>query len=283
MQISNLLRQATQALTENSDSARLDAELLLAHCLNKPRSYLFTWPEAEPDRTQLHCFERLLQQRLSGQPVAYLLGYREFWNLKLTVTKDTLIPRPETELLVETALEFLSGKTGSHILELGTGSGAIALVLAKELPSAQITACDISIAALAVAQNNAEQYQLNNINFLQSDWFSNIPTHQPFDLIVSNPPYIEADDPHLKHGDVRFEPLSALASGEDGLDDIRHLIARSANFLKEDGILMFEHGYDQGGKTTALMQTAGYKGARCIKDLAGHDRITLGHAPLLRS
>ena len=282
MQISNLLRQATQALTENSDSARLDAELLLAHCLNKSRSYLFTWPEIEPENAQLNCFERLLQQRLSGQPVAYLLGYREFWGLKLTVTKDTLIPRPETELLVETALEFLSSKTDSRILELGTGSGAIALALAKELPSAQITACDISIAALAVAENNAKQYQLNNINFLQSDWFSNIPTHQQFDLIVSNPPYIEADDPHLKRGDVRFEPLGALASGEDGLDDIRHLVTHSASFLKQDGILMFEHGYDQGKRTTILMQTAGYEGARCLKDLAGHDRITLGHAPLLK-
>lgn len=280
MQINDLLRQATRQLAESSDSARLDAELLLAHCLNKPRSYLFTWPEAEPDNTQTECFAGLLQQRLAGQPVAYLLGYREFRDLKLIVTGDTLIPRPETELLVETGLEALSGKTNSRILELGTGSGAIALSLAKELPSAQITACDISTAALAVAQNNAGQCQLNRIEFLQSDWFSNIPPGRSFDLIISNPPYIAADDPHLSLGDVRFEPAGALASGKDGLDDIRHLITHSGRFLKQDGMLMFEHGYDQGERTTTLMQTAGYRNVRCLKDLAGHDRITLGHAPL---
>lgn len=262
-----------------SDSARLDAELLLAHCLNKPRSYLFTWPEAEPDNTQLNCFEQLLQQRQSGQPIAYLLGYREFWDLKLYVTNDTLIPRPETELLVETALAFLSGRENSHILELGTGSGAIALALAKELPDAQITATDISKAALEVAQSNAGHYQLENITFLQSNWFSTIATNLKFDLIISNPPYIASDDPHLNLGDVRFEPVGALASGTDGLDDIRHLITHSAHFLKRDGALMFEHGYDQGKETTGLMKKAGYKDTGCIKDLAGHDRITLGHAP----
>ncbi|PID34466.1 MAG: protein-(glutamine-N5) methyltransferase, release factor-specific [Thiotrichales bacterium] len=281
MQIRDLLHRATQQLAESSDSARLDAELLLAHCLNKPRSYLFTWPEAEPDSAQLNCFDNLVQQRITGQPVAYLLGYREFRDLKLNVTRDTLIPRPETELLVETALEFLSGNTDSRILELGTGSGAIALALAKELPAAHITACDISTAALAVAQDNAGQYQLNNINFLQSDWFSNIPTNQPFDLIISNPPYIADNDPHLNQGDVRFEPAGALVSGHDGLNDIKQLINQSVNYFKQDGILMFEHGYDQGEKTTALMRAAGYKDTRCIKDLAGHDRITLGQCPLL--
>nr|CAA6828969.1 MAG: Protein-N(5)-glutamine methyltransferase PrmC, methylates polypeptide chain release factors RF1 and RF2 [uncultured Thiotrichaceae bacterium] len=280
MQINDLLRQATQQLSGSTDSARLDAELLLAHCLNKPRSYLFTWPEVEPDETQLRCFESLLAQRKSGQPIAYLLGYREFRDLKLKVTADTLIPRPETELLVETALELLTETPCPQILELGTGSGAIAIALAKEIPSARIISCDISSAALRVAQSNAGQYQLSNIRFLQSDWFSNIPTDKPFDLVISNPPYIEDNDPHLKQGDVRFEPVGALASGQDGLDDIRHLITHSVQFLKQGGTLMFEHGYDQGGKTIGLMQQAEYTSTRCIKDLAGHDRITLGYTQL---
>jgi len=280
MQISDLLRQATGQLIDSSDSARLDAELLLAHCLNKPRSYLFTWPELEPDEMQLRCFKKLLQQRITGQPIAYLLGYREFWDLNLKVTPDTLIPRPETELLVETALELLAETPSPQILELGTGSGAIGIALAKELPAAQVISCDISNAALRVAESNAEQYQLNNITFLKSDWFSNIATDQPFDLIISNPPYIEDNGPHLKQGDVRFEPAGALASGHDGLDDIRHLITHSVKFLKQGGILMFEHGYDQGERTIELMRQAEYTSTRCIKDLAGHDRITLGHTRL---
>lgn len=292
MQINDLLRQATQQLLNSpdcSDSVRLDVELLLAHCLNKPRSYLFTWPESEPTTEQLTCFNNLLAQRQSGQPIAYLLGYREFWDLVLNVTPDTLIPRPETELLVEIALDTLSksndtadtasGDATQQILELGTGSGAIALVLAKEHPKARITAGDISAAALAVAQANAKKYQLNNISFLQSDWFSNIPATKKFDLIISNPPYIAADDPHLSAGDVRFEPPGALSAGEDGLDDIRQLISQAPYFLKPTGLLMFEHGFDQGGQTVELMQQAGFINIRCIKDLAGHDRVTLGHAP----
>lgn len=280
MQIKDLLQQATQQLAEHSDSARLDAELLLAHCLHKPRSYLFTWPEAEPDQQQQARFTQLLQQRSSGQPVAYLLGYRNFWDLTLKVTPDTLIPRPETELLVETALELLATKPASQILELGTGSGAIAIALARALPSAGITATDISRPALQVAQENARTYNLGNISFLHADWLSNLPARQNFDLILSNPPYIATDDPHLHSGDVRFEPLSALASGTDGLDDIRRLIRQSVSFLKAEGVLMFEHGYDQGPETVKLMQQAGFGKVRCLKDLAGHDRITLGHVPV---
>lgn len=288
MQINALLRQATQQLLNSpggSDSARLDAELLLAHCLDKPRSYLFTWPEAELTTEQLTCFNRLLAQRHTGQPIAYLLGYREFWDLVLSVTPATLIPRPETELLVETALTVLPDDTAPdnttvHILELGTGSGAIALVLAKTCPSAHIIAGDISAAALAVAQVNAEKYQLNNIDFLQSDWFSNIPANNQFDLVISNPPYIAMNDPHLSLGDVRFEPPNALASGADGLEAIRHLITHAPRYLKPTGILMFEHGFDQGGETIGLMQQAGFRKVRCIKDMAGHDRVTLGHAPV---
>ncbi|CAG0911586.1 unnamed protein product, partial [Cyprideis torosa] len=216
-------------------------------------------------------------QRLSGQPIAHLLGYREFWNLTLKVTADTLIPRPDTELLVETALELLAEQPEAQILELGTGSGAIAIALARELPSAQIIASDISPAALQVATINARSYHADNISFLHSDWFSALPAGQCFDLILSNPPYIPTDDPHLQSGDVRFEPLSALVSGADGLNDIRHLIRHARNFLKPGAALLFEHGYDQGQQTVHLMQTAGYQHVRCLKDPAGHDRITLGH------
>ncbi len=279
MQIKDLLQQATQQLAEqsNSDSTRLDAELLLAHCLQKPRSYLFTWPEVELKPEQQHCFEQLMTQRLAGQPVAYLLGQRNFWDLTLKVTPDTLIPRPETELLVETALALLAEKPQAQILETGTGSGAIAIALARAMPTAQLLASDISLPALKIAKTNSQSYELNNIHFMHSDWLKQIPPKLRFDLIISNPPYISANDPHLQQGDVRFEPLTALTSGADGLDAIRQLIKQSPAFLKPGGVLMFEHGYQQGKQTTALMQAAGFFQVCCRQDLAGHDRITLGH------
>lgn len=277
MQIKALLNQATQQLSAQSDSARLDAELLLAHCLQKPRSYLFTWPEAEPDPEQQQCFKELIKRRQAGQPIAYLLGQRDFRDLTLKVTPDTLIPRPETELLVETALQLLADKPRAQILETGTGSGAIAIALAKAMPHAHLLASDISLAALQVAEANARSYALENIRFLHSDWLESIPAALRFELIISNPPYIAADDPHLQQGDVRFEPATALTSGADGLDAIRQLIKQSPAFLKPGGLLMFEHGYQQGAQTTALMQAADFAQVRCLQDLAGHDRITLGH------
>ncbi|WMP16985.1 peptide chain release factor N(5)-glutamine methyltransferase [Thiothrix lacustris] len=268
-----LLADAVQQLQTASESARADAEILLAHCLQKSRTYLFAYPEKAVDSLTEASFRKLLAERLRGVPIAYLTGQREFWTLNLKVTPDTLIPRPETELLVETALKL--GSSSSHILDLGTGTGAIALAIASERPDVQVTACDFSAAALAVAQENAQVNSIHNVHFIQSDWFSALPA-QRFDMIVSNPPYIEADDPHLAQGDVRFEPLTALASGQDGLDDIRHLIQTAPQWLVNGGWLLLEHGYNQGKAVTALLQTTGFQQVHCLPDLAGNDRVSLG-------
>jgi len=267
-----------------SESARADAEILLAHCLQKPRTWLFTWPEKEVDPAIRAEFQRLLAERARGVPVAYLTGQREFWTLNLKVTPDTLIPRPETELLVETALSLLPAPLAGEglgmggkgaALDLGTGTGAIALALATERPDLPITAIDFSPAALAVAAENARTHAIHNVQFILSDWFSALPP-QRFHLIISNPPYIEAQDPHLNQGDVRFEPSTALASGVDGLDDIRHLVQTAPQWLENGGWLLLEHGYNQGKAVTALLQAAGFQQVRCLPDLAGNERVSLG-------
>jgi len=287
MDIRQALANATQALSKTSDSARLDAELLLAHCLQKTRTYLFTWPEKNLTAAQSECFNALLTQRLTGHPIAHLTGTREFWGLELQVTPDTLIPRPDTELLVEIALAHLEKKadeqTGKKaqqsLLDLGTGTGAIALAIASEHPHLHITATDIDAATLAVAQRNAAQHHCNTIRFLQSDWFqalATLPDNDRFDMIVSNPPYIANDDPHLQQGDVRFEPDRALTSGDDGLHDIRHLIQNAKSHLKTGGWLFIEHGYDQGDAVTTLLRQAEYTQVQCHQDLAGNDRVSGG-------
>ncbi|QLQ31652.1 MAG: peptide chain release factor N(5)-glutamine methyltransferase [Candidatus Thiothrix singaporensis] len=268
-----LLTAASGRLASTSPSARADAEILLAHCLQKPRSYLFTWPEKEVGQTLSAEFTRLIDARERGVPVAYLTGFREFWTLNLKVTPDTLIPRPETELLVETALAKLAGK--QTVLDLGTGTGAIALALACEHPALHIIATDISPAALAVARENAQTHTIHNVQFILSDWFSALPA-QHFDLIASNPPYIEVQDPHLAQGDVRFEPSGALVSGEDGLHDIRQIIQEAPQWLANGGWLLLEHGYNQRLAVTGLLRSAGFQEVRCLPDLAGNDRVSLG-------
>ncbi|HRJ53305.1 MAG TPA: peptide chain release factor N(5)-glutamine methyltransferase [Candidatus Thiothrix moscowensis] len=281
--VRELLVWAVQQLIV-SESARADAEILLAHCLQKPRTWLFTWPEKEVDPAIRAEFQRLLAERARGVPVAYLTGQREFWTLNLKVTPDTLIPRPETELLVETALSLLPAPLAGEglgmggkgaALDLGTGTGAIALALATERPDLPITAIDFSPAALAVAAENARTHAIHNVQFILSDWFSALPP-QRFHLIISNPPYIEAQDPHLNQGDVRFEPSTALASGVDGLDDIRHLVQTAPQWLENGGWLLLEHGYNQGKAVTALLQAAGFQQVRCLPDLAGNERVSLG-------
>ncbi len=270
-----LLADAHQQLQSTSESARVDAEILLAYCLQKSRTYLYTWPEKTVDSRAEATFRQLLEERIRGVPVAHLTGQREFWTLNLKVTPDTLIPRPETELLVETAIFLLKERTSPSILDLGTGSGAIALSLASERPDLNITACDFSVAALAVATENANTHQLHNVSFIQSDWFSNLPP-QRFDVIVSNPPYIEASDPHLTQGDVRFEPLSALIAGQGGLDDIRHIVQTAPHWLTHGGWLLLEHGYNQGTAVTTLLQLVGFQQVHCLPDLAGNPRVSLG-------
>ncbi|TXH72105.1 MAG: peptide chain release factor N(5)-glutamine methyltransferase [Thiothrix sp.] len=279
MQIRLALQQATQNLATSSDTAGLDAQLLLCKVLAKNRSYLFTWPERELSSEQYAEFRNLVNQRLQGTPVAYLLGYREFWGMKIEVSAATLIPRPDTELIVQLALEHLESYSAPKLLDLGTGSGAIALALAKERPDAQITAVDKSPEAIVMAQRNQQNLQLDNIRLLVSDWFSALDQTEHFDLIVSNPPYIAESDPHLEQGDLRFEPHSALSSGLDGLRDLTYLLQTAPRYLHKQGWLLLEHGYDQGRAVTALLKQTGYTEVACYQDLGGHDRVSLGRSP----
>ncbi len=275
MSIAELLQQAAVRLAEVSDSPRLDAELLLCRVLESERSYLFTWPECEPDESQQRAFESLLGRREQGEPVAHILGRREFWSLDLAVTPDTLIPRPETELLVEAALARIPLNAEWEIADLGTGSGAIALAIASERPGCRVVAVERSAGALVVAQKNASRLGISNVEFLAGDWFEPLAGRQ-FQMIVSNPPYIPADDPHLQQGDVRFEPATALVSGDDGLNDIRHLITNAKNFLVSPGWLLLEHGHDQGRAVITLFQAAGYQDIENLRDLLGNDRVVGG-------
>jgi len=217
-----------------------------------------------------------LQRRLSGEPIAYILGQREFYGLEFTVSPAVLIPRPETELLVELALERIPTRQPTQVLDLGTGSGAIAVTLAKLRPQALVTAVDVSPDALAIARHNAERLGISNVRFIASDWFQGLAAHDRFELIVANPPYIAEDDPHLQQGDVRFEPNSALQSGAEGLDAIR-LIAREARrFLSPNGWLLFEHGFDQPGACADILASFGYANIHCQRDLAGQPRVSSG-------
>ncbi|MBA1265189.1 peptide chain release factor N(5)-glutamine methyltransferase [Stutzerimonas stutzeri] len=258
----------------DSPSARLDAELLLAHVLGTSRSYLHTWPEREPGAEQCKAFAEYLERRRRGEPVAYILGRQGFWSLELEVAPHTLIPRPDTELLVETALQLLPA-TAAQVLDLGTGTGAIALALASERPVWRVTGVDRVAEAVALATRNARQLRLDNVRFHQSHWFSAL-TGQRHELIVSNPPYIPAGDPHLSQGDVRFEPGSALVAGEDGLDDIRQIIAQAPAYLHDAGWLLLEHGYDQAGAVRGLLTEGGFVSVQSRRDYGGHERISQG-------
>ena len=268
-----------QSLLDSADlptspTARLDAELLLAAVLGKPRSYLRTWPEHEPSAEQLAAFAALLERRRMGEPVAYILGHQGFWSLDLEVAPHTLIPRPDTELLVETALQ-LAPATPQRVLDLGTGSGAIALALASERGGWQVIGVDRIAEAVALAERNRQRLKLGNAEFRQSSWFDGLAGER-FGLILSNPPYIAADDRHLGEGDVRFEPVSALVAGVDGLDDIRQIIAQAPRHLQAGGWLLLEHGYDQAEAVRELLAAAGFTAVDSRRDLGGHQRISLG-------
>ncbi|WEN14813.1 peptide chain release factor N(5)-glutamine methyltransferase [Rhodanobacter sp. AS-Z3] len=266
------VRGALVAATEQLGE-RVDAELLLLYVLQQPRSWLFTHASDELSMDVQTAFASLVARRAAGEPVAYIIGRRGFWTLDLEVTPATLIPRPETELLVELALQRLPLDALCDVVDLGTGSGAIALAIARERPLAKVVATDASAAALAVAQRNAQRHRIGNVSFLHGDWLVPLAGRQ-FDLIASNPPYIEADDPHLELGDLRFEPASALASGADGLDDIRRIIAAACSHLRPAGWLLFEHGWDQGASVRALLEQAGYAQVFTAQDLESRDRVS---------
>lgn len=266
-----------EAVLPASPTARLDAELLLAHVLGQPRTYLRTWSDRSPDGEQVIQFHRLLARRRAGEPVAYLLGHQGFWSLDLEVAPDTLIPRPETELLVETALS-LGLPDEAYALDLGTGTGAIALALASERPTWDLVGVDRMPGAVVLAERNRQRLAVPNARFRESHWFAALNAER-FDVIVSNPPYIAADDKHLTQGDVRFEPLSALVAGADGLDDIRLIIEHAPDHLTSGGWLLLEHGYDQAEAVTALLSARGFKDISNRRDLAGHTRISLGRHP----
>lgn len=262
----------------NSGETKLEAQLLLEQVLNVNHAWLIAHADDEINSKAKQQLDALIQRRITGEPIAYILGKREFYGLTLKVTPDTLIPRSDTETLVDAALTRISPSTPLHILDLGTGSGAIALAIARHRPLAVVTAVDVSAGALAVAQENANHLSISNVRFILSDWFDALH-NQTFDLIVSNPPYIEDQDPHLKQGDLRYEPYAALASGKDGLEDIRKIIQQAAIHLKPQGLLMFEHGYNQAKSVSLLLASAHFSAIETHKDLAGSDRVTLGHSP----
>ena len=267
--IGALLRQATATIE------CVDAECLLAHLLQKPRSWLFAHAgdPAAPDVAE--SFGTLLARRQAGEPVAYLTGTQGFWTLALQVSPATLIPRPETELLVELALARLPRESAPRIADLGTGSGAIALAIASERPRANVIATDASAAALAVARGNALGNGITIVEFRKGDWFTPLMGER-FDLIASNPPYIAINDPHLGQGDLRFEPASALSSGNDGLDDIRQIVRHASMYLHPRGWLLLEHGWDQGDAVRALLAAAGFADVATERDLEQRDRVSLG-------
>ena len=304
--IKTVLISATSEL--KTEEASLEAQLLLQHVLNVNRAWLIAH-ENDALQANIHAaYRAFINRRINGEPIAYILGYREFHGLNLKVSPATLIPRPDTETLVEAALAKIPQSTTSSppsfprrresmlnlnqkmdsrlrendelsVLDLGTGSGAIALAIAKHRPLVQVTALDASQAALDIAIENAQTLKIPNVDFALSDWFSalNLQNNpQKFDLIVSNPPYIEADDNHLSQGDLRFEPLSALAAGEDGLDDIREIITQAPQHLNPHGWLMLEHGYNQAKKVAALFKQAGFSDISHAQDLAGIARVTFG-------
>lgn len=268
---------ASERLRLKFPDPRLDAELLLAFVLGKPRTYLHTWPSIELNERLRSRFQALVERRAAGEPIAYITSHREFWSMELQVTSATLIPRPDTELLVELALQLIPPSAEWCIADLGSGSGAIALALAHERPACQITATDISADALEVARANASRFNLCNIEFClgNPDWFA--PLHERcYHVIVSNPPYVRCFDPHLEQGDPRFEPRSALVAGEDGLEQLRAIAIGARKYLHSTdagGWLLLEHGFDQGQEMLKCLRELGYQNVQGHTDLAGHPRV----------
>ncbi|MEB0949668.1 peptide chain release factor N(5)-glutamine methyltransferase [Citrobacter sedlakii] len=273
MNFQHWLREAISQLQE-SDSPRRDAEILLEYVTGKGRTWILAFGETELTDAQRQQLAALLARRRRGEPIAHLIGEREFWSLPLFVSPATLIPRPDTECLVEQALARLPAAS-CRILDLGTGTGAIALALASERPDCDVTAVDRMPEAVALAQRNATRHAITNVRILQSDWFSALAGNQ-FEMIVSNPPYIDEQDPHLSQGDVRFEPLTALVAGDQGMADIKHIIERARGVLMPEGMLLLEHGWQQGTAVRDAFVRAGYHDVETCRDYGDNERVTLG-------
>lgn len=273
--IQTCLQEAKTILASLSDSPNLEAECLLSHILLCDRLQLRIEGEKKVSEAHYQLFSALLARRLAGEPLAYLLGEKEFWSLSLKVTPDTLIPRADTECLIEAVFEFFSKDRAIRVLDLGTGSGAIALALAKECPLWELTALDASAAALKVAKENAVRHQLHAVRFLEGNWFSALEAETTFHLIVSNPPYLDAQDPHLA-GEIRFEPKEALVAKQAGYADLFEIIEGAKVHLLPGGCLILEHGYQQAASVRAFFEAADYKRVCTRRDLAGHERVSLG-------
>lgn len=271
LRIDVVLTEAVSRLTDISDSPRLDAELLLARAIDVPRSYLFAHPDDTLDPAAIARFTAAIDQRADGVPLAYITGEKEFWSMTFQVTPHTLVPRPETESLVEQALSRIPKRATASVLDLGTGSGAIALAIAKERPLCTVVATDVSAAALTTARENARHNGLPNLEFLQGNWFEPVAGRK-FDIVVSNPPYVPDADPDLAR--LRHEPLGALASGADGLDAIRHIVEQAGRFMNRGGILLIEHGDRQSEAVAGLLRAANWSDISVHEDLAGIPRVT---------
>ena len=273
--IKNALQDAQIKLEDIGDSAQLEAEVLLAHTLECDRSYLRSWPEKALSSVQHTLFQQLLNRRCTGEPIAYITGQREFWDMTLQVSPDTLIPRPETEHLVELALENIPQDAQWNIADLGTGCGAIALAIARERPHCNILATDTSAAALTIAQTNARNLNVKNITFTESHWFDSV-SGQSFEMIVSNPPYIHPNDEHLNLGDLRYEPLQALRSTPDGLTDLLSISETARDHLAPPGWIILEHGFDQGSAVKKTLENLGFSQVSTREDLAKNERVSIG-------
>ena len=271
-----LVEDAKALLYDHCETPRIDAEILMQHITKKPLSWLISYGERVASAEHIKHFYQLVTKRQQGQPIAYLIGERDFWSLTLTVNEHVLIPRPDTETLVEAALPLIPNSVNTAILDLGTGSGAIALSLAKERPSSMVTAVDYHQNALNVAKHNAKRNDINNVNFIQSNWFSSLESSVTFDLIASNPPYIEPNDSHLEQGDLRFEPTSALVAQENGLADLSTIIKTAPTYLKANGWLIVEHGYNQAKEIKERFEHYGFSSVALYHDLNELPRCTLG-------
>lgn len=280
--LAQLVALGTLSLEHSSESAKLDCQILLAKAIDKPTTYLFTWPEYVASHSQINEYHQLMQRRINGEPIAYIVGEKEFWSMMFEVAPSTLIPRPDTEVLVEKVLtdieQFPPAEQATNnqcrLLDLGTGTGAIALALASELPNWQVEAIDFNQDAVALAKRNAKRHQLTHVNIRQSDWFSSIEQGDRYQVIVSNPPYIDEQDQHLSQGDVRFEPDSALTSPQNGLADIKLIVEQAQQYLVSGGWLYLEHGYDQGQQVRDIFAQFAYHRIETTKDYGDNDRVT---------